>query len=86
MLYAKGGNNLVNGGEAVGQKLRQEYVANDYHKPSDEINDKWDLSGCAEDLQLFYAIGARLGDETSYPSWYAGNEFKAIRDASLAAD
>ena len=31
---------------------RQEYTANDYHKPSDVIKPDWDLSGEAQDCQL----------------------------------
>src|SRR5262249_19966574 len=31
-----------------GQKKRDEYTENDYHKPSDEIKPDWDFSGAAE--------------------------------------
>ncbi len=84
MLYAKGGNDLIDGGTAEGEKRRNNYVANNYHKPSDEINEHWDITGTAEDLQLYFNVGRQISSESNFPNWYDGNEFKAIRDASLA--
>ncbi len=83
MLYAKGGVDLVNGGVEAGQKAQKNYVMNDYHKPSDEINDRWDLTGAAEDLQLYLKVGQQIASESTFPSWYKGNEFRAIREKSL---
>lgn len=85
VLYAEGGNNLRNGGVAAGSKLAEDYVANRYHKPSDEYDAAtWDLSGAMEDLALYYAIAQRLAAETTWPAWYPGTEFKAAREASQA--
>lgn len=66
-----------------GLQKRQEYTANDYHKPSDEIKPDWDLSGAVEDVQLFFTIGLRVANTAKYPQWKPGNEFKAKRDAML---
>ncbi len=84
MLYAKGGVDFVNGGVEAGQKAQKYYVTNDYHKPSDEINDRWNLTGAAEDLQLFLNIGKQIASESTFPAWYPGSEFRAIREASLS--
>ena len=45
-----------------GLKKREEYTANDYHKPSDVIKPDWDLSGAIQDCQLFswWAIAWRM--------------------------
>jgi Zn-dependent M28 family amino/carboxypeptidase len=66
-----------------GEKVRNEYTEHDYHKPSDVVKADWDLSGAREDLKLFFAVGYRVAEADRYPEWKAGNEFKAIRDASL---
>jgi Zn-dependent M28 family amino/carboxypeptidase len=66
-----------------GKKKRDEYTANDYHKPSDEIKPDWDLSGAREDLQLLFTVGYRVANGTRYPEWKPGNEFKAKRDEML---
>ncbi len=62
---------------------RQEYTANDYHKPSDVIKPDWDLSGAAQDCQLYFLVGLRVADAPKMPEWKPDAEFKAIREASL---
>jgi len=64
---------------------RNAYNQNNYHKPSDEYDPNWDLSGAIEDLRLLFRVGYRLGMESSFPNWKEGSEFKAKRDADMAA-
>ncbi len=66
-----------------GIKKRQEFTANDYHKPSDVIKPDWDLSGAVQDCQLYFLVGLRVADAAKMPTWKANAEFKAIREASL---
>ncbi len=72
-------------GEDYGRQLREQYNRKNYHKPSDEYDDSWDLTGAAEDMQLYFKIGYRLAMESTFPSWKEGSEFKAKRDADMAA-
>ena len=64
-------------------KKRDEYTANFYHKPQDEIQPGWEMSGAKQDLELFFTIGYRVAQAAKYPEWRAGNEFKAIRDKQM---
>lgn len=82
-LYCRSGFDTVANGRDWGLKKQHDYVTNDYHKPSDEWKDDMDVSGAIEDLEAVYAVGEVLVDGDSWPNWYQGNEFKAIRDASL---
>ena len=66
-----------------GLKKRQEYTENDYHKPSDVIKPDWDLTGAAEDCQLYFLVGLRVANAAQMPTWKANAEFKDIREASL---
>ena len=66
-----------------GQKVRDDYTNNRYHTPKDVITPEWDLSGAAEDLKLFFAVGYRVAQAGKFPEWRTGNEFKAIRDKQL---
>ena len=66
-----------------GKRTRDEYTTNNYHKPSDEIKPAWDLSGAVQGLQLFFTIGYRVAEATTYPEWKTGNEFRATREKSL---
>ncbi|MDB5736539.1 MAG: peptidase [Sphingomonas bacterium] len=82
LMGAGGGVDLVTGGRAAGDKWVSDYTANCYHQTCDLWSADWDLRGAAEDVNLFYAIGEKLAYSDEWPTWNAGSEFKAIRDAS----
>jgi Zn-dependent M28 family amino/carboxypeptidase len=77
------GVNFVGKSPDFAKKKREEYEANDYHKPSDEVKPDWDLSGAVEDAQLFFTVGYNVLQGDKYPEWKSGTEFKARRDESL---
>ena len=84
ILYARGGTvDRTHGAEYVTQR-NADFVKNRYHSPADEINDDWDMEAAIEDLVLFFKIGKRVADSDMWPQWFEGNEFRAIREASLA--
>ena len=64
-----------------GQQKRDEYIANDYHKVSDEVKPDWDLSGAVEDLRLFFRRPCVAQATASRVE--SRREFKARRDAML---
>jgi hypothetical protein len=65
-----------------GRGERERYVAEDYHKPSDEMKEWWDLSGAVQDLELLFAMGRELAEGELWPEWSSGSEFRSIREAS----
>jgi Zn-dependent M28 family amino/carboxypeptidase len=79
------GVNYVGKSPEFAKQKREQYEANDYHKPTDEVKPDWDLSGAVEDAQLFLAVGHRILQGDKYPEWNPGTEFKAKRDESLKA-
>ncbi len=86
ILYARGGTaDRAHGSEYVAQR-NAEYIKNRYHSPLDEIRDDWDVDAAIEDLVLFYQIGKRVADSEDWPQWFEGNEFRAIREASLSGN
>jgi Zn-dependent M28 family amino/carboxypeptidase len=86
MLYAEGGEDLVNGGREAGAAWSRDYRANRYHGVNDELdpNWPWNWDGAARDVQLYYRIGRDLATTTAWPNWLPGDEFRAIRDRSAA--
>ena len=84
MLYADGGIDLVEGGIAAGLEIANNYTANDYHAPSDEYSDDWNLDGMVQDVSALYEVSLGIMNSEDMVEWYDGSEFKAIRDASLA--
>ena len=85
MLDPGGGYDLLDGGVPAGKALRDDYRIHHYHQPSDEWNANWDLSGPVSDLDALYTLGDELANSDKWPNWYDGNEFRAIRDKSMAA-
>ena len=84
-LYAASGEDSREHGREWGAEQAQEYTDNRYHAPSDEYDPDWDLSGAAQDIFIYFDIANKLSQETTFPNWFEGNEFKAIRDASASA-
>jgi len=68
-----------------GKKLREQFTANDYHKPSDNVRPDWDLAGAVEDLQYYWMVGYRIAEAEKFPEWKPGTEFKATRERQLKA-
>jgi Zn-dependent M28 family amino/carboxypeptidase len=84
MLYAEGGEDLVNGGRAAGAAWAADYRANRYHGVEDEYDPSWDWSGAVRDVRIYYQIGRELANSAAWPNWVPGDEFRAIRDRSAA--
>ena len=82
-LYIEAGIDHVDHGEEYGRRLRDEYTADRYHQPSDEFDEEWDLRGGVDDLRLLFEVGYRLAQETGWPNWREGNEFRARRDEMM---
>lgn len=82
-FYAEPGVEVIGKPAGYGRQKRDEYTANDYHAPQDEIKPDWDLTGAVQDLQLFLTLGYRVANAAAYPEWRKGNEFRAAREAML---
>ena len=84
-LYAKGGNDLVDGGTEGGRLAGEDYATR-YHQPSDVYRDEWNLDGLIQDLEALYDVGRVMVDDVDqWPNWYEGNPFKAARDGMMDA-
>ncbi|MBB4152162.1 Zn-dependent M28 family amino/carboxypeptidase [Sphingomonas jinjuensis] len=79
LMAISGAPDLRNGGRAAGQAWLDGYMKC-YHQPCDAWDARWDLTGAAEDVDLFYTVGRELADGTRWPQWSATSEFRAIRE------
>jgi Zn-dependent M28 family amino/carboxypeptidase len=82
-LDPDGGVDYIGKPADFGQKTRDEWTEQRYHKPADVVMPSWDLTGTREDLRVYFAVGYRVAQATRIPEWKPGNEFKAKRDAML---
>ncbi|RBP49682.1 M28 family metallopeptidase [Arenicella xantha] len=83
MLYAEAGLKVRGKPAGYGQQESDKYLAERYHKAADEIHPEWDNGGILQDLNAHFRIGVAISNSNDQPQWSEGNEFKAIREASL---
>ena len=81
--YPKGGKIFIGQPADYGEKKINEYIAKDYHQPSDEVKPDWTFEGAAQDTEFLLQVGLRIANGARWPEWKPGNEFKARRDAML---
>ena len=82
-LYTGAGRDVIGKPPGFGQQKKDEFVAEHYHQPSDEVDPTWDVSGGAQDVQLLFEVGYQVANGDKWPEWKPGNEFKARRDELL---
>jgi len=73
-------------GEAWGKQKQKEYGDLHYHQPSDNYSDTMDAGGMAQVANMLFKVGYKLANETTFPGWKKGSEFKAVRDKSMGND
>jgi hypothetical protein len=83
--YFDSGTEVIGKPEGWGKKRIEEWEEKDYHQPSDELRDDWDLAGAVEDVRLDFWLGARVADADRMPEWNRGDEFEAARKKALSA-
>ena len=71
-LTQKGVPALMVGGSFADLDLMQKFLGSDYHGPNDELTDKTELGGAAEDADLHIALGQYFADTRKYKSAKAG--------------
>jgi Zn-dependent M28 family amino/carboxypeptidase len=82
--YFDSGTDFIGRPAGWGEEQITAYEKNDYHQPSDEYRDSWDLSGAVEDLQLDFYLGLEVANADAMPTWNKGDEFEAARLRALA--
>lgn len=80
-LFTGSGVDNIKNGRTWGLKQVADFTKFRYHSPQDNFEaNTWDLSGIVEDVRMLFDMGYRISNETSYPKWKEGSEFKTIRE------
>lgn len=82
-LYIENGVISRQHGEDWGKAQKEQFNLYRYHMPTDEYSSSWDLTGIVEDMKLLYGVGHRISNESTFPGWKKGSEFKAVRDKMM---
>ncbi|NNC38992.1 MAG: M28 family peptidase [Hyphomonadaceae bacterium] len=83
MLYADSGVDHEINGREYGEKFGEEYVKERYHRPGDEYNHTWDLTGLEQLSINFFELGLDIANTEQWPNWYEKAEFRTLRDEML---
>ncbi len=78
------GHDVVGKGKEWGAAQADDYRAKRYHQPSDEFDPKWDWSEGVQMAQLGFWMGWDAANAPTMPNWNPGDEFRGVRDRSLA--
>jgi Zn-dependent M28 family amino/carboxypeptidase len=84
-IYLDSGTEFLGKPDDWGKKQVEDYEANRYHQPSDEIDPKWTYDGMIEDATLGFYAGLSIAETTQLPAWNPGDEFEAARKRALGA-
>jgi Zn-dependent M28 family amino/carboxypeptidase len=82
-LYTDSGTEFIGKPPEYSKQVRENWTANIYHTPQDDVKADWDLAGLVEDAQLFWLVGYHVAEADKYPEWKPGTEFKALREEML---
>jgi Zn-dependent M28 family amino/carboxypeptidase len=75
VMYLRSGNDFIGKPAGYGDEIAKQFIANDYHQPSDDLRADWDFSGAVEDLRLLFLLGYRVAQSPVHPQWKPGAEF-----------
>jgi len=67
--YPSPGINYVGKPVDYGEQRRSEFISAIYHKPTDQVNPDWDLTGAVEDLDILLEVGFRAAQASARPVW-----------------
>ncbi len=79
VLYPGSGVDFVGKPAGWGKKMREEYIAAHYHKPSDIVRPEWKLDGAVEDLRFMWLVGYRLAQSNTRPRWNPDSPYQRPR-------
>ena len=83
-IWFKSGVDFIGREPGWGEKQYADWIKYKYHTPGDEVEDNWNLEGLTEDARLAFRLAAAVAHADITPTWYPGDEFAAVRKASLA--
>jgi Zn-dependent M28 family amino/carboxypeptidase len=81
-FFPDSGVRFVDRPASWGRRQRERYLTEDYHRPSDEVKEWYELSGMVEDLDLLFNLGRHLASSDEWPEWRATSEFRSARVVS----
>jgi Zn-dependent M28 family amino/carboxypeptidase len=83
-IWFKSGTDFVGRPAGWGDETYARWIAERYHRPSDEVEADWNMEGLVQDARLAFRLGLSVAEGAEMPSWYPGDEFEDERRRALA--
>lgn len=75
-FYADLGTKSVANGQAWGEEQKNIYTSQNYHAPSDNFDENFDMGGVVQMSQIMLEIANDLANSRDFPKWKEGADFK----------
>ena len=82
-IYLDGGVEIIGRPAGWGRQRIDDYTANNYHQPSDELTEDWVFDGMVADTRFGLLATWLIAQADGMQSWHPGDEFEAARAAAL---
>lgn len=82
-IYLDGGVEIIGKPPGWGKQKLDDYTANHYHQPSDELTDDWEFDGIVADTRFAFLTAYLIAQANELQSWNPGDEFAAARIQAL---
>jgi Zn-dependent M28 family amino/carboxypeptidase len=78
-LWFESGRDFVGRPPGWGDEAHRRWIAEHYHRPSDELTDDWSFEGMVEDARLAFWVAAAVATNDRVPSWAPGVSYARLR-------
>jgi Zn-dependent M28 family amino/carboxypeptidase len=78
-IWFESGRDFVGRPPGWGDEAHTRWIAEHYHRPTDEVTDDWSFEGMLEDAQLAFWVAASVATADEMPTWMPGDEFAHLR-------
>lgn len=82
-LDMNNGVDVVGKGAEWGTQQKKDFNEHNYHQVTDNYSPDMNCTGMAEAANILFNVGAKLSNETTFPGWKTGSEFKQVREKSM---
>jgi len=83
-IWFKSGTDFIGRPAGWGEERYAEWIDQRYHRPSDEVEEDWNLEGLMEDARVGFELAFEVANSDDMPTWYEGDEFESERMRALA--
>jgi len=79
------GSDFVGRPAGWGKQQEDQYVAKQYHQPSDEVEPWFSYDGAIQQLRVTVRTAVTVADAAAQPTWNSSSEFREAGEARRAA-